>query len=226
MIDLTKLWRFKKRDGSWAKGQLRLLDTSVYQKEDIRLTRYRYEICDGMGSITRVHIEAGEKAGFVLDKIITKDEVCVHTDFRLENKDAKTWCNVADKHRLVIRNDVNAMKHFRLHSVMDDKVVMDTAGLLMPYVIDSDLGIGYSMYEGLYNFGKEHFACFGYCINTLDGIKPWHFYGDPDKKAFWTYPKDQSEYWQLELQLPIIKIIDKTQPDKSMTFHMVSGEIL
>ena len=29
MIDLTKLWRFKKRDGSWAEGQLRLLDTII-----------------------------------------------------------------------------------------------------------------------------------------------------------------------------------------------------
>ena len=223
MVNLTKLWRFKRKDSSWVEAEPRLLVSSVYQTGNIKLRFYRYELSNGVAVMTRIHIEAGENVGFVLDKIIAKEDVCVYTDFWLENKDAKVWCNVADKHRLVIRNGVKAMKYFRLCSVMDDKDVMDTAGLLMPYAIGSDLGIGYSMYEGLYDFGKEHFACFGYCISELNDMT-WHFYSGKD--TFWIYPNNKSEDWQLELQLPIIKIIDRTNSFNSMTINMENGERL
>lgn len=217
-------WRFKKEDDTWTEDSLKLLHSANYVEDDLKITTYHYKSADESIIATRLHIEAGNYAGFILDKIGTRDPLCTYTDFFLNNSSGKVWCNIADKNKLVVRDDTTAMKHFRLLSLIDDKDILTAAGLLMPSKIESNLDIGYSMYEGLHGFGREHFACYGYCSSSLDRIIRWHLHLKDDVVTI--EPSDRSEGWCLELQLPVIKIFSKTEPFKMMTFDMENGTLL
>lgn len=217
-------WRFKKEDDTWTEASLKLLDSAGYTEGGLKMTTYKYKSADESIIATRLHIEAGNHAGYILDKLHTCDPLCTYTDFFLNNSSRKVWCNIADKSKLVIRDDAIAMKHFRLLSLIDDKDILSSAGLLMPSKIESNSDIGYSMYEGLYGFGREHFACYGYCSGSLDRIIRWHLRLKDD--AVTIEPSDGSEGWCLELQLPVIKIFSKTEPFENMTFDMENGALL
>lgn len=223
MINETRLWRLKKADGMWDDSGLEQVETSVRKKQDIVLYRQVYRSRDGKNEFCRIHIKAGACAGFLIDQIHTQEETCVYTDFELKNQDGKTWCNVPDKHRLVVRDAENGMKHFRFFCRQDEKDVKDTAGLLLPDRIGKDYSIGYSMYEGLYHYGKEHFSCFGYLLSDQNSIKLTHFSMDGNKIK--TDVLKDSKSWVLEVAFPVLRLNDSSEV-QSMIYHMEKDEIL
>ena len=116
----------------------------------------------------------------------------------MKNEDLKTWCNIADKHRITVRNEAVGFKHFRLLSETDGQDVMSTAGMLMPASILENGDVVYTMYEGLYNFGYTHDIVYGFAISDPVDIKTWHFVHDesgclvepPDKNGGWHFSYD------------------------------------
>jgi len=114
---------------------------------------------------------------FFLDIINSDEDICVYTDFSIENSDLSASCNVADKNKLVIRNSGCGLKHFRLHSEIDGNSILEKTGLMMPVSIQENGDIVYSMYDGLYSFGKKHINCFGLSSENLDRIVYWHLKG-------------------------------------------------
>ena len=205
-------WRYKKKDGTWSKIALQLTQKEVFAQENIKVYFYLYENACAKITAQRTVLKIGKQITFVIDDTVTGEPVSVYADFKLENTDAKTWCNVADKHKIVARNDEIAVKHFRLMSAVDDAVLMDKAGLLMPAQIYEDFSVGYSMYEGLYCFGQKHFTCYGFCADKPENIDKWHFIQTQEEIQI----SDKEEIWCLKLDEKTVKVFHKQSSAESI----------
>ena len=203
-------WRFQREDGTWA-NQIPIL---IFHEEsivnDFKTTVFQYKTCDEQIRGTRIYIEAGDHTCFIADRLITEEAFCVYTDFCLDNTSGNSWCNIPDKHRLVARTSDKAMKHFYLLAETDAQNHFSDTGLLMPYKIDENKHIHYSMYEGLHTFGHSHLNLFGICHTDDANIKRWHFTSESGVHC--VKPKDQPESWCLELQDNTVKVYSQMNP--------------
>ena len=217
-------WRFKRKDGSFVDAQLKQESVVTHEKGAFKVTAYGYKTDDDSIQAKRCYVEAGEHAGFIIDKIATQEDLCVYADFSLKNEDGNSWCNIADKHKLVERNAVAGMKHFRLFSLMDGNDIMAKAGLLMPAKIGADQSINYAMYEGLYNFGQQHLIGHGYCSNEPASVAKWHF--TATENVHCVEPSNHEEGWLMELQGDILKVTDKLNPERSIAVNISNSELV
>lgn len=203
-------WRFQKKDGTWTSQIPQLISKKESLVNDFQITVFHYETCDGQIKGTRTCIEAGDHTCFIADQLTTEEAYCIHTDFCLDNTSGNSWCNIPDKHRLVARASDKAMKHFYLQAEIDAQDRFPDTGLLMPYKIDENKHIHYSLYEGLHTFGHDHLNIFGICHADDANIKSWHFIAE--NGVHFVNPKDHSEGWCLELQEDTVKVYSQLDP--------------
>jgi len=168
--DIDNPWRFKTDDKKDYDAKEFLEKTE--EKDFFKVYEYRNE--ENSFSGKRICISDGKNACFIMDFVKSDKDICIYSDFSISNCDLSVSCNVADKSKLVIRTKDCGVKHFRMDSLLDGESVLEKSGLMMPVSISSNGDITYSMYEGLYSFGKEHFLCFGFALETLGEIIYWH----------------------------------------------------
>ena len=168
--DTDNPWRFKTDDKKDYDAKISLVKTT----ESDFCKVFEYKNSENTFSGKRICISDGKNACLIIDMVKSEKDICIYSDFTISNEDLSASCNVADKSKLVIRNSDCGVKHFRLESILDGESVLDKSGLMMPVSISSNGDISYSMYEGLYSFGKEHFLCFGFALDTLGEIIYWH----------------------------------------------------
>lgn len=166
-------WRFKTSDKKDFDANLVLKENAMTEGN------FNYSLChytnsDGTAEAKRLVFSDGKNIAFIFDAVKSLEDVCVYTDFIIENGDLSSSVNVADKSKLVIRKSDCAAKHFKLHSEIDGESILEKGGLMMPVEIKKNGDIVYSMYDGLYNFGKKHVNCFGVAVDTLSEIIYWH----------------------------------------------------
>jgi len=218
-VSLSHPWRFKRKDGAWVEQTPELISCKESTAGDIKATCYRYKAADHSISGIRICIEAGDHACFFVDQLTTDENLCVYTDFCLNNAAGDTWCNIADKNKLVARASLSGMKHFYLQAEADGQDILPKSGLLMPYKIDDNKNIHYSMYEGLYSYGNHHLNLFGFCHTNSATIKRWHF--TLDNGVHTLKPSDQSECWCVELQDNTVKVYNKLQPSDIISIDIL-----
>lgn len=209
-VSTKQPWRFQRKDGTWANQLPKLISQKESASNHFKITSLLYETDDGQIQGTRIYIEAGDHSCFILDRLTTEDAFSVYSDFCLDNTDGNSWCNVADKSKLVTRTSKKATKHFYLKAESDGQDILPKIGLLMPYKIDETRNIYYSLYEGLHTFGHNHLNLFGLCHTTAENIKRWHF--TEENGTYFVKPSDQSECWCLELQEDTVKVYSQLDP--------------
>lgn len=118
----------------------------------------------------------------IYDEIKTDFSACIYTSFDLSDK-KNLSCNIADKHRVVIRGKEFGAKIFRMACILDEKDEMASAGLMLPDKNCNNNEITMTFYDGLHNFCKKHIAI--YCIITdiNEKVGKWHF-KDINKQGF------------------------------------------
>lgn len=166
----------------------------------------------------RVYIALGKHTYFIIDKLQTKERLNVYSDFILKNRDLKTWCNIADKHRITVRNENAGFKHFRLMSEMDGQDIMNTSGLLLPSEVYENGDIVYTMYEGLYNFGEHHDMLYGFAASDPVDIKTWHFV--QNETGYLVEPPDKIGGWCFSYDGKSAKMYDSLSPQKKICINM------
>lgn len=204
VIHMEFPWHFK---DEWKKDidtMPVLFHSETEQKEKVDFLYHIYK--DEKNNITakRIYVKCGANTVFIVDVIQSEKDICVYTDFTAHNTDYSLSCNVADKNKLVLRNSECAIKHFRLFSQLDGNCIMDKTGLMMPYKIKKGGDVSYSMYEGLYGYGKEHISCFGFCSDTLDNIAAWHFI--ETENGYVAEPPSKKDSWQICFDCSCVKI--------------------
>lgn len=174
--DASAPWRFKTSDKQDYGNDLALAE-SKSEEGKLKFSLYLYKNDSGSISARRFCFSDEKNIVFFIDVITSDEDICVYTDFSIDNSDLSTSCNIADKNKLVIRNSDCGLKHFRLHSEIDGVSVLEQTGLMMPVSIKENGDIIYSMYDGLHSFGKRHINCFGFAAENLDKIVYWHLKG-------------------------------------------------
>ncbi len=166
-------WRFKTSDKKDFNANLVLTENETTEG-NVDFSLCCYKNSDETVIAKRLCFSDNKNIAFIIDVIKSSEDICVYTDFAIENKDLSASVNVADKSKLVIRKSDCAAKHFKLHSEIDGESILEKGGLMMPAEIKKNGDIVYSMYDGLYSFGKEHINCFGIATDTLSDIIYWH----------------------------------------------------
>jgi len=197
-------WHFKTSDKKFFDTDLVLVKSETTEKNGVLCSEFVYEACGIVAK--RMSFQIGNSVAFVYDSIDSEKELCVYSDFVIQNNDLSVECNIADKSKLVIRSKNTGIKHFRLSSLLDECSVMDSIGILMPYKVKSNGDIVYSMYEGLYNYGNKHRCLFGFTADSPEKIPGWHFY-DSDKGFKACAPGNATEH-EIEISENQLKIYD------------------
>lgn len=208
-------WRFKLKNGTFLDAALSLTSSSVHREGDFQIFSYEYTADQDALQAKRTIITAGEHTGFIVDQIHTKEAVSVHADFCFQNPNGTAWCNVPDKHRIVGRCQDLGFKHFRLEAQAGQNDILNSAGLLLPYRIDDQKNIHYSMYEGLYNYQHDHFTCYSYCTHRSDEIKTWHMKQIDDHYV--VEPSKLYEGWIMTLNKDSITVYNKLNDAHKIT---------
>lgn len=122
----------------------------------------------------RVEIATGDNALFIMDKISSPEPINLKTAFWIKGG-VDLRCNIAEKNKLVLRNNGKATKFFRLSYLADGSDILQTAGLMLPdrFLNSEDMGLTY--YSGLHHTAKEHAVLYGICSDTEQDIPKWHF---------------------------------------------------
>ena len=203
--DINKPWRFKTSDKKDYSPGIILVKSDVVEGK-VKFSLYQYENSSGCVSARRLCFSDEKNVVFFLDVINSDEDICVYTDFFINNSDLSASCNIADKNKLVIRNTGCGLKHFRLHSEIDGNSILEKTGLMMPVSIKENGDIVYSMYDGLYSFGKKHINCFGLSSETLDKIVYWHLKGT--ERGYLAEAPSQSGGMEIEILGDCVNIYD------------------
>jgi len=171
--DVNSPWRFKTTGSKDYNTEL-ILTESKCEEGKVKFSLYNYKNLSGSFNGKRLCFSDENNVVFFLDIINSDEDICVYTDFSIDNSDLSASCNIADKNKLVIRNSDCGLKHFRLHSEIDGDSVLEQTGLMMPVSVKENGDVVYSMYDGLHSFGKKHINCFGLASEELDRIVYWH----------------------------------------------------
>ncbi|MBQ4517915.1 MAG: hypothetical protein II997_04950 [Clostridia bacterium] len=203
--EIKNPWHFKAADKKVYDTSLQLFKTESKTRE-ISFTLHSYKNNENTLFAKRVYLSADENVVFICDFIKSEKDICIYTDFVIANSDLSASCNIAEKNKLVIRNAKCAAKHFRLFSEIDGNCIMDKTGLMMPQSVTKCSDVIYSMYEGLYSFGKEHIACFGFCTDTVEKIVGWHYI--KTDKGYKVEPPSKGGGWEIAMEGRYIKLYD------------------
>lgn len=198
-------WRFKTADGKDYSLDL-TLERSEHEIKGINYQIYEYKDCSQSFRAKRICFTDKKNISFFCDVIKSSKDICVYTDFIAENKDYSTSCNVADKNKLVIRNNKCGVKHFKLHSEIDGNSFLEKSGLMMPVSVKECGDIVYSMYEGLYSFGKEHISSYGIVTDNIEDIIWWHF--NKTEEGYMAEPPSKKDGLEIRVSDNVVKLYE------------------
>lgn len=203
--EIKNPWHFKTADKKAYDTNLKLVK-SERKSEEISFVLHSYKNSENSLFAKRIYLAADENVVFICDFIKSEKDICVYTDFLFKNSDLSASCNIAAKNKLVIRKADCAAKHFRLFSEIDGNCIIDKTGLMMPQSVTKCGDVVYSMYEGLYSFGKEHMACFGLCTDTAEKIAGWHYI--KTDKGYKVESPSKKGRWEIAMREGCIRLYD------------------
>lgn len=218
LIDNKNPWLLKKTDGTIINPQFENINSTKEVIDNITFTLVKYEDLKNSISGIRAYISIDENISFIYQDIFTSEELCVYDLFYIDNPDGNVFCNIADKHRIVVKNDTLGTKHFRLNQFSDNTNALNSVGLMMPYKITKNNEIIYSFYEGLHTYSKHHTALYGLLRDKQEIISQWHFRTE-NEIPFAVAPYNAYSYG-IFISDNTIEIINKENPSKNKIFKL------
>ncbi len=181
---------FAAREKGGAPAPLALVETERASAEQgaLRGETVRFTFPGGRGF--RTVLTDGETVAFLRDRVIFDEPRCLYAAFHAAGD---VTCNVADKHRLVLRSGEEGIKCFRLLSEADGEDTLEKSGLLLPDGTPPGGGLRYAFYAGLYRYGREQTVDAVFVKAAADRIGAWHIVpgdgweiSDPEKRVRFT----------------------------------------
>ncbi len=181
-------WRFFDENDNAIPEEMRLIsdETKDYDGFSVRKLCYAGQI---VTNATRVFVSDGKFVSFFSEEFSATQKIKVYSSFSFAC-DKDFTCNVANKHRLVLRRGEHGTKLFRLSHIIDDEDITNQCGLLLPDGMEKQDSLRLTFYSGLYTSGKCHKVLYSLFRDTAERIKTWHLretpflYGETPEQEF------------------------------------------
>lgn len=182
-------WTFKTDADKQKKFEINFEKAEKINEGNIEAVVEKY-LCAETDYALRIYVTIGS-INFMVDKIKAKQPINVYSYFCFENENRHVSINVPDKSKIVVRNDENGFKFFRMKNEIDGNDMIPFGCLMLPDGTASN-GVDMKMnfYDGMHKEGLEHTKVFCLCTGDSATIPGWHMKNMEDG-GFLAEPKDK-----------------------------------